>query len=289
MLWERKLMSFNMPNNNSIVIFTIDSLYSVIILNQILPVLRNKVALIVLSDRYKGKHGSFFKQFRKNLSRSGWSFVLYLNLIFVLHNFFIFFHNIYFKFSKTIPNFLTISYLTRKFNIPVIKIADINSHRSEKILREINPDIIISCYFDQLIKRNIYEIPKIETINFHSGSLPTYRGPFPPFWALLHGQKKFSIHAHVVEEKFDRGPTLAKCDYSPTKITSLLQLECELYREMGKFILEFLSNFNQNNKLTVHDDGTEGYYGFPSKKDIIEMKKMGIPLYNINDFLKELF
>lgn len=91
--------------------------------------------------------------------------------------------------------------------ISAIRLLVVNSNFVEQILKEIQPDIVISCYFDQLIRKNIFDIPKIETINFHSGSLPTYRGPFPTFWALLHGQKKFSIHAHVVEEKFDTGPT----------------------------------------------------------------------------------
>ncbi len=273
----------------SIVIFTIDSLYSAIILNKILPELSKNIKLIIVSDRYKGKHGSFLKQFRKNLIKSGWNFIVYLNLIFVLHNFFIAAHYLYSRFQKLSPKLLSIKRLSKQLNIPVLKVADVNSHHTEKILTEINPDIIVSCYFDQLIRRNIFDIPKIETINFHSGSLPTYRGPFPTFWALLHGQKNFSIHAHVVEEKFDTGPTFAKCNYSPIKITSLLKLECELYRKMGEFILEFFSDFNHNNKLAVPNNGVEGYYGFPSKKDIIKMQDRGIPLYSVYDFLKEFF
>ena len=57
----------------------------------------------------------------------------------------------------------------------------------ERIL-EVNPDIIITCAYGQIIPKILLELPKHKCINVHASLLPKYRGGAPIHHALLNGE-----------------------------------------------------------------------------------------------------
>tara|TARA_R110002110_G_scaffold119309_1_gene293700 strand:- start:5371 stop:5517 length:147 start_codon:yes stop_codon:yes gene_type:complete len=44
------------------------------------------------------------------------------------------------------------------------------------LIEKYEPDIIISAYFNQILKPHILALGKQEALNFHPGWLPVYRG-----------------------------------------------------------------------------------------------------------------
>ena len=124
----------------SVVFCTMDSLYSTFVLNNLSDNEYQKIKLIIVSDRYGGRRGSFLNQLHRNFYHSGLNFVIYLSYIFVIHRILCFF----------LPGCLTIRQLARSKNIPVLQAANINSESLISQLRELEPDLIVSCYFDQL-------------------------------------------------------------------------------------------------------------------------------------------
>ena len=49
------------------------------------------------------------------------------------------------------------------------------------------------------------DLPRKGAINLHLGMLPSYRGVFPIFHALVNDEKEIGITVHYMDEQFDNG------------------------------------------------------------------------------------
>lgn len=82
--------------------------------------------------------------------------------------------------------------LANKYNIPVYQYDKIKVEGVED-LKRINPDLMITCAFGQILSQEILDIPKFGVINIHASLLPKYRGASPIHYALLNGEKTTGI------------------------------------------------------------------------------------------------
>ncbi len=98
----------------------------------------------------------------------------------------------------------------RSYNLPEIKAKSVNSTEFKKLLLKLNPDIILVGSWGEKIKKEIYDIPKIASINAHPSLLPAYRGPNPYFWTIRNGEKVSGVSFHLIDNGFDTGAILAQ-------------------------------------------------------------------------------
>jgi len=75
----------------------------------------------------------------------------------------------------------------------------------EEIISRLSPDIAIVIAYGQLIPKNIYQIPKFNTINVHFSLLPKYRGAAPVQRAIENGETKTGISIFSISKKMDAG------------------------------------------------------------------------------------
>ncbi len=74
----------------------------------------------------------------------------------------------------------------------------------ERIL-EVNPDIIITCAYGQIIPKILLELPKHKCINVHASLLPKYRGGAPIHASILNGDEYTGITIMYMAEGMDDG------------------------------------------------------------------------------------
>lgn len=89
--------------------------------------------------------------------------------------------------------------------IKKIFIKNINSKLGEKILKNLNTDIFLLAGYPQILKKKVFLLSKIMTINLHGGPLPNYRGGSPLNWQIIHGNKKIGISLIKINSKIDGG------------------------------------------------------------------------------------
>ena len=82
-----------------------------------------------------------------------------------------------------------------------------------EIISEINPDIIITCAYGQIIPKAILDIPKLGCINVHASLLPKYRGAAPIQWALINGDEKTGVTLMYMDEHMDTGDIIDTKEY----------------------------------------------------------------------------
>lgn len=83
-----------------------------------------------------------------------------------------------------------------------------NSNKFKEEIEKLSPDIIFVCSWSEKIKKEIFDIPKIGTINVHPSLLPKFRGPNPYAQVLFNNEKYSGVTFHFMNEFFDAGPIL---------------------------------------------------------------------------------
>ena len=77
-------------------------------------------------------------------------------------------------------------------------------------LKALNPDVIVTCAFGQILSQEIIDIPKLGVINVHASLLPKYRGASPIHFAILNGEKFTGVTIMKTDAGIDTGDMLIK-------------------------------------------------------------------------------
>ncbi len=74
-------------------------------------------------------------------------------------------------------------------------------------LRSLRPDLglVFGCY---RLRRTLFAIPRLGTLNLHLGRPPEFRGSSPGFYELLAGVPEIGVTVHRVDDGLDSGPIL---------------------------------------------------------------------------------
>ncbi len=87
-----------------------------------------------------------------------------------------------------------------------LKVLEYQSVRKEGVedLKNLKPDIMVTCAFGQILSEEILSIPKM-TLNIHGSLLPLYRGAAPIQWSVINGDKQTGITIMKTDVGIDTG------------------------------------------------------------------------------------
>ena len=119
--------------------------------------------------------------------------------------------------------------VAKRYNINVIQPAQIRSTKSE--IRNLEPDLIITAAYSQILPNEILEIPKYGCLNIHPSLLPKYRGPSPIQTAILNGDTETGATIILMDDKIDQGPIL---ENQKSKIKNKKLTYEELHNELAE-------------------------------------------------------
>lgn len=101
--------------------------------------------------------------------------------------------------------------LAQKHNIRVLQPVKIS--KDEAVVEELiklQPDIIITAAYGQLVPESILNIPKFKCINVHGSLLPKLRGGAPIQYSIIEDHEETGITIMYMEKRLDAGDMLAK-------------------------------------------------------------------------------
>ncbi len=101
--------------------------------------------------------------------------------------------------------FKSVASLARQHGIPVHTPGSVNSPEWTARIRVMQPDVIFSFYYRNLIKEDILAMPRLGAFNMHGSLLPKYRGRVPINWAVLNGEKETGATLHHMVKRADAG------------------------------------------------------------------------------------
>ena len=101
-----------------------------------------------------------------------------------------------------------IKVLAQKHNIKVLQPVKLRNEYQDII--NLNPDIIITCAYGQILPFELLDYPKYKTINVHGSLLPKYRGGAPIQRSIMNGDKKTGITIMRTDVGMDSGDMISK-------------------------------------------------------------------------------
>lgn len=147
-----------------------------------------------------------------------------------------------------------------KYNIPLYKEMNINTGDFVSKVKLINPDLIISVNFSQLLKSEIIGIPPRGCINTHASLLPKYRGRAPLNWAIINGEKATGVTVHYINEGIDTGDIILQERINIGEeeyIGDLLEKVKKIY---PKLVDEAIDMIEENRVIRTKQNRKEGCY-----------------------------
>jgi methionyl-tRNA formyltransferase len=151
-----------------------------------------------------------------------------------------------------------------------------------KILKELNPDLIIVVAYGQILPKHILDLPKYGCINIHASILPKYRGAAPIQWCVMNGDKKTGVTSMLMEEGLDTGDMLitAETDIDINETVSELH---DRLSEMGSDVLIKTIEALKEGKLNPQkQDDSKSCYAPMITKDMcrIDFSDTAINIHN---------
>ncbi|OHB71655.1 MAG: hypothetical protein A2W23_07375 [Planctomycetes bacterium RBG_16_43_13] len=174
--------------------------------------------------------------------------------------------NIRHLFKYDIKKAQPINDILREHNIPLLQIFDVNEKTVIEKIKEINPDLILSAAFPQILSKDLITIPHKGSVNFHPSLLPKYRGAHPHFWAIAKGEKVGGLTAHFMTENIDDGDIIAQVKY-PIEQYIYSQHYKKIIEEVPTIVRMVEEFFYQNTKKPVPQDLSEVSY-FKNDREI---------------------
>jgi methionyl-tRNA formyltransferase len=98
--------------------------------------------------------------------------------------------------------------VAKEYNIPVYQ--PIKIKLDYEFLKEINPDVIVTIAYGQIVPQGVLDIPKYGCLNLHGSILPKYRGASPIQTAIINGDTISGITLMEMIDKMDAGKMFAK-------------------------------------------------------------------------------
>lgn len=97
-----------------------------------------------------------------------------------------------------------------KFGIPVYQPEKLRDSEELEQLIALQPDLIVTAAYGQILPKKLLETPKLGCINVHASLLPSYRGGAPIHKAIIDGNQETGVTIMYMVEKLDAGDILTQ-------------------------------------------------------------------------------
>lgn len=135
-----------------------------------------------------------------------------------------------------------------------------------EILR-LEPDLIITCAYGQIIPREILVYPKYGCINVHASLLPKLRGGAPIQHAIMDGYRKTGITIMYMNEKMDEGDIITSREVEILDTDTCETLHDKLSVLGRDLLLETLPDILNGTAPRTPQNHSEATYGLNIRRE----------------------
>lgn len=157
-----------------------------------------------------------------------------------------------------------------------------NIKKDHDFIFKLNPDIIITCAYGQIIPEEVLSYPKYGSINVHASILPKLRGGAPIHHAIIDGYKETGITIMYMDKGMDKGDII--------EIEKIDILEDDTYKTLhdklsilgSNLLIKTLPNIINNKVKRIKQNDIDATYGFNIKREeeLIDFNKDINSIYN---------
>lgn len=147
-----------------------------------------------------------------------------------------------------------------KNNIPVMQPEKIGSSEAVEQLKQLKPDLFVTCAFGQFLTSEVLEIPRLGTVNVHGSLLPKYRGAAPIQRAVINGEKKTGVTTMLTVLKMDAGDILLAKEIDIDNDMTAGQLHDKMSILGAELLLETIQRMEKGDIVPIPQNESEATY-----------------------------
>ena len=180
---------------------------------------------------------------------------------------------------------LTVRTACQRLGVTCHVIRSVNAEPALKLIRDFDPDLVISFSCPYKIGKELLAVPRIGSMNVHSSLLPAYAGVCTYIHVLADGQPVTGVTVHEMVSRFDAGRILAQQEVPirpRTSVFSLFATQCDI---AGTLLYDAVRESLDAGAIGGHeqDFGRRTYRGEPTRSDIVRLRSNGHRLLRATD------
>ena len=151
----------------------------------------------------------------------------------------------------------------------------------QKIL-DMNPDIIITAAYGQIIPDIVLNYPKYGAINVHGSLLPKLRGGAPIHHAIINGDKEIGVTIMYMDKRMDAGDIISQRAIPLTNDMNL-DIAYEKLAIIGRdLLIETIPSIinGTNNRIHQNDNEVTFGYNITKEEEKINFDDTSMNIYN---------
>ena len=170
--------------------------------------------------------------------------------------------------------------IAEEHNILVVQLERLRDSYEEVIALE--PDIIITCAYGQILPKELLDYPKYGCINVHASLLPKLRGGAPIHRALLNGDTKTGITIMYMAPGMDDGDIITQEEIDISDTDTAATLHDKLSKLGSKLLIETLPSILDGTNKRIKQNESEVTFAPIIKKEDeqIDFSKTSKEIYN---------
>lgn len=129
-----------------------------------------------------------------------------------------------------------------EYGINHVKVENVNSIESIAFIKTLSPDIILSLFFNQILKSDILQASSKKCLNMHPSMLPEYKGMSPILWMLSDGVSKGGTTLHEMTSQLDSGNIISQKEFDIDESDSFFTVYRKAAYTGSKLLTDFLSS-----------------------------------------------
>lgn len=155
----------------------------------------------------------------------------------------------------------------QELGIPVLQYEKVSREGLDD-MRNLNPDVVVTAAFGQILSESFLAIPKFGVLNVHASLLPKYRGSSPIQWSIINGDEESGISVMRTVKAVDAGDVLLEKATPIGKKETAGELFDRLAILGGEAIVEAIGLFQSGKAtFTPQDESKVSHCSMISKED----------------------
>lgn len=144
---------------------------------------------------------------------------------------------------------------------PVAAPGDVNAPGVVAQIRDARPDVVILVGYSQIVREPLLTLTPHGCLNLHAGKLPEYRGSSPLNWALINGERDFTLSIIQVESGVDTGDVLLEQTFPIGPDDTIADLHTTANSVFPELLIETLRGLETGGlEPRRQDERKAGYY-----------------------------
>lgn len=150
--------------------------------------------------------------------------------------------------------------------VEVYQFEKIKSSEGVACLKALQPELMVTAAFGQLLSPEILDIAPYGVVNVHASLLPKYRGSAPINWCILNGETTAGVTTMLTDAGMDTGAMLLRSETKIGELETAGELTERLSHIGAALLLETLKRYPGELKPQPQDEAQASYQPMLNKE-----------------------